>query len=475
MPPITPTRLSPRKKITSLPSSPSSSYISCSVSFQDVVNSMNGPLFPPDHTEQQQRRGASTSESSRTPAQSELLKSLLKVAEWDGDERRRARCKNTERAPRPTSSANNGTKARCIACSAATAPTSNASASISSRGTAISRTNSWLSFGSRVSSTASISTVATTPATSPISSWLKSAPPAVTASKNEKILAGIVKKQTLKHSCSTKDNTLTFVPLSECPLTLSAPKVIPLATEIDEGSDGVLSFTPGDNKKVGILGSFVELARGFQSAYVKAAMFSVTVDPYGSESTSMSRSPSSSFSRSPPRGTRANPGVGKKTKTPLPAGYRVNRSDIGVFIAPTPDELVEAGDEADELIHYIPLLSPLHPQPTPTPSTPHRSTSVLRPDVVLKFPPQPFVHPSPYRPRTPPPHLSLRMRPIPNPVQLRLQALQNVLVSRGMVWEGRGREGMLGCGRDKVLGVGVEGRGRSGLSFGEVRIGRNVY
>jgi len=44
-----------------------------------------------------------------------------------------------------------------------------------------------------------------------------------------------------------------------------------------------------------------------------------------------------------------------------------------------------------------------------------------------------------------------------------------------MVWEGRGREGMLGCGRDKVLGVGVEGRGRSGLSFGEVRIGRNVY
>lgn len=439
---------------------------------------MHGPLFPPDHTEQQQqRRGASTSQSqARTPAQSELFKSLLKVVEWDDDERRRAKGKNAERVPRPTAT----DKAQCAACSAATTastPTSSASASISSRGTAISRTNSWLSFGSRVSSTASISTAATTPATSPISSWLKSAPPAVAASKNEKILVAVVKKQTLTHSCSTKHNTLTPVPLSECPLTFSAPKSTPTVTESNEDADGALSFIAGGNKKLGagFLGSFVELAKGFQTAYVKAAMFSVTVDPYGSGSASLSRSPSSSFSRSPPRGTRANLAVGRKAKTLLPAGYRVNRSDIGVFIALSPGELVEAEDEADELIHYIPLLSPFPPPTPPVSSTPRRSTSVLRQDIVLKFPPQPFVQRSPYRPRTPPPQLSLRTRPIPNPVQLRLRALQNVLISRGMVWEGRGREGMLGCGRDKVLGVGVEGRGRSGLSLGEVRVGRSVY
>jgi hypothetical protein len=446
---ITPPRRainSPKKKEVSLPSSSSRN-----VSFKDVVNSMHGPLFSPDPTEQTERRRSSDpspqSHSRRRSARHELLDSLLKVVEWDEDERRRVKGKGIEQRARAPKSQS----IECAACSAPAAP----SASVSSgSSTAISRTSSWLSFGSRVSSTASISTAVTTPATSPISSWLKSAtPPSLSAAYEN------VTTVTQPHSCSSK--RLTTVSLADCPLGLPDCES---KTQVDDSkteSDGALTFsvrgrrssTFGKRMSLGVT-SLVELAKGFQTACINATLFSATLasDPYAS--CAQPRSPSTS--RSPSRFGKKQDG-GRTNfittdRTLKPAGYRVLSSDVGVFTAPTPESLATAV----EVIHFIPLVSPF--------------SSTSRVLIPANQPPWSLLQPSPFRPRDPPPHLVYRMRPISNPVLLRLRALQNVLVERGKEWEGRGREGGLGYGRERVLGVAFEGRGRSGLGC-ELRVG----
>ena len=419
------------------------------VPFKDVVSSMHGPLFPPDHTEQSERRRSSNhspqSHSRRRSARHELLDSLVKVVEWDGDERRRVKGKGVEqraRAPKSQSTA-------CAACSASTAP----SVSVSSRSsTALSRTSSWLSFGSRVSSTTSVSSAVTTPATSPISSWLKSAAPPSLSAACEKVVAI---QPPPHHSCSPK--RLTAVSLADCPLGLPDSES---KTQVDDSkaeSDGALTFkvrgrkssTLGKRMSLGV-SSFVELAKGFQTAYINATLFSVTLasDPYASRAQPRSLS----TSRSPPRTVKKQDGGHTNTSTTnrtlKSTGYRVLSSDVGIFTAPTPESLAAA-----EVIHFIPMVSLF-------PSSPLKSRALIPTNM------PPFS----YRPRDLPPHLVYRMRPISNPVLLRLRALQNVLVERGKEWEGRGREGGLGCGRERVLGVAFEGRGRSGLGC-ELRVG----
>ena len=76
-----------------------------------------------------------------------------------------------------------------------------------------------------------------------------------------------------------------------------------------------------------------------------------------------------------------------------------------------------------------------------------------------------FVTPSPLRPRDAPVGLRCRIRPIANPVLLRLKALQNVCAGEGVEWEGRAREGALGFGRDRLQGIAFDGIGRSRLSW----------
>ena len=76
-----------------------------------------------------------------------------------------------------------------------------------------------------------------------------------------------------------------------------------------------------------------------------------------------------------------------------------------------------------------------------------------------------FVTPSPLRPREAPTTLRYRIRPIANPVLLRLKALQNVCAGEGVEWEGRAREGALGFGCDRLRGVAFDGIGRSRLGW----------
>jgi hypothetical protein len=179
-------------------------------------------------------------------------------------------------------------------------------------------------------------------------------------------------------------------------------------------------------------------------------LFSVSVasDPYvfraQLRSSSMLRSSTPFIAKKQGRG-----------RTPKPMGYRVLSSDVCAFTASDS----EPHTVITEASHFIPLVSPFPPSP---------STSRSPSPTNVKF--LSLLQPSPYRSRDTPPHLVYRMRPISNPVLLRLRALQNVLEERGKEWEGRGRDGGLGCGRERVLGVAFEGRGRSGLGC-ELRVG----
>jgi len=135
-----------------------------------------------------------------------------------------------------------------------------------------------------------------------------------------------------------------------------------------------------------------------------------------------------------------------KAETRLrPPGYRACYADVSTFLTAEP---VAARLHPNS----IPLRFPYTPASTPVPSR------------TLTFPPPLPIPRSPFRPTEPPPSLLLRLRPIGNPVVLRLLALQNILGERGKEWEGRAPDGALGCGKERLVGVGWEGLGPSGLS-----------
>ncbi|KAG1757098.1 hypothetical protein EDB19DRAFT_1924058 [Suillus lakei] len=160
----------------------------------------------------------------------------------------------------------------------------------------------------------------------------------------------------------------------------------------------------------------IDVAKGLQSAYITTTMFTSRAGPSNRKS----------FCR---------------------YGYRARPADVKKFTSPT----TPSPTSSPEPIHFIPLVSPFPAAPGAT-LVLHRSASSHS-----------LVTPSPLRPRTPPTALAYRMRPVANPEILRLRALQNLMCARGKEWEGRGREGGLGCGKERMLGIAFEGRGPSGL------------
>lgn len=189
----------------------------------------------------------------------------------------------------------------------------------------------------------------------------------------------------------------------------------------------------------------MDLAAQFQRAYVKATLFSVGADLYAySRSRSTSRGTSSS--RSPPR----HAARGASSKDLLrPEGYRVCAADVAIFVALPAD----------------------HPPPQPTRTLiplwgAGEYAGALTYERVFPLPPP--IPRSPFRLPYPPPTIASRLRPVANPVVLRLQALQNVCAGHALAWEGRAKEGRMCAGKEKMVGVAWEGIGRSGLSW-EVR------
>jgi hypothetical protein len=375
---------------------------------------MNGQLFPLDPSERAEdaRRIAglpipgSTPHRRKASLRAELLESLLQVVEWHDGERRKAKGKEVVREQHTLKSP-------------ARAPTplplvpSSLSATFLS---STSRSSSWLSFGSWRSTGTDITT--------PDSPVL----PSPTCS--QPCLPTLVESQRELHP------RCAFVRISVEESPLCPPITSPTPLEDDNPPSG--SATEGFSS-LAIRGALVkrvtrsvttivEAAKGLQSAYITATMFTAGT-PY------------QPVTPSQPRGSLRCQRQARRE------GYRALAKDVQRF---TDNKSIS---QISEPVHFIPLVS-----------QPSGSAGLPKPPV----PKNAFIFPSPLRPRTPPAALAYRMRPVANPAVLRLRALQNLMYARGKEWEGRAREGGLGCGKERMLGIAFEGRGRSGLGC-EVR------
>ncbi|KAI6120562.1 hypothetical protein EDD16DRAFT_1692049 [Pisolithus croceorrhizus] len=399
------------------------------VCFKEVIKSMNGRLFPPDISEQvvDARRIAGLSSSSnstrhrrRTSARAELLDDLLQPVERKGD-RRKAPASD---APRRRAA----NLSQSVVRDSAPIPSPQSSESLTSISSPLSsRSNSWFSFGSWRSSCTDV-TIPDAQVTTPSKCSLP-------------VLPSLHENQRDYHypRCS-------FVPISleDSPLTLPGPLRSKRHTSGDRCNSVVRAdraASPSDRMRQSFLHrvscsvtGLVEAARHLQVAYVHAAL--LTVGPPVSTNVESLQYPP----HQPRRPTQ-------------PKGYRAYTGDVKKFTSPDPTTTTTLV----EPVLFIPLVN-LAPRPPSFGGLPQNR--LLTTDAVII--------PSPLRPRTPPAVLAYRLRPIANPAVLRLRALQNLMCARGKEWEGRAREGGLGCGKERMFGVAFEGRGRSGLGC-EVR------
>ncbi|GLB43505.1 hypothetical protein LshimejAT787_1400170 [Lyophyllum shimeji] len=482
------------------------------VPFSDVLASMQGPLFP------LKRRAASplatnASQDRKKRREAELLESLLKVVESEEDERRRRKGKAPEKPPvrrrrtHPTSP--------CAACSDSSSSAS--SSSYSSPSSSVSPTpsrRSWLSFSSASSST---STAATTPSSSPPTWFSKSASPTRKVRPKSWFL-GPPSPHTFTspppHSCRPCTHR-THVAPADSPLQITtAARPEPSRTRhhpLPASASNPITISPLDdtvtphNVVIRRISQLLDLAKGFQHAYMNAAMFAVS-----SASDSLDdRHVSAPSVLSVPSRKHTSP---RSTWRPLgPPGQRVSAADVKVFLDTSPS----SRNPSPSRTSLSSSRSPSTPAPPPRPiplrsrntaadddddspdgdayNEPSQSRTVLPNPLPypLRFKPQPVPCRSPFRVHA---HLCdtrnsgevhgppwgvpaihagangavvLRVRAVENPVYLRVKAAENVSAARGGVGSGKVREGGggggMGSAGEKVLQIAYEGIGRSWL------------
>lgn len=246
--------------------------------------------------------------------------------------------------------------------------------------------------------------------------------------------------------CGT--HSLAPIDLKECPLFFETRSSTQLNAPSSVHQPKSRShFTTRLVRKIGVsVSTLMDVAAQFQASYLRTTAFIVQLETDSPDD----ETPESPWDVKPPTApTKAKAKSKAKVLLPFdPSNPRAKISEAAVFIkgSSRSEEEEEAGEE-----HYtlIQLLAPSERR-NPSPST--SSLSV-------------FITPSPLRPREAPTSLRYRIRPIANPVLLRLKALQNVCAGEGVEWEGRAREGALGFGRDRLQGVAFDGIGRSRLSW----------
>jgi hypothetical protein len=195
----------------------------------------------------------------------------------------------------------------------------------------------------------------------------------------------------------------------------------------DATSKDRASVSPLFNCVVDILG----LAKDFHKSYIGATVLGVSV-------------------LSDSCHDRGNNTAEIKPPALRPPGYRARSKDVAAFLR------VSLPESKGQSPQNIPLRCSSSPALRPCTAIPSHERI---------FPPLPALPRSPFRPSEPPSSPSLRLRPIENPVTLRLRALQNVLCERGQRWEGHAPDGALGCGRERLVSIGWDGLGRSALSW----------
>lgn len=379
------------------------------VSFKEVAYRMQGSLFPDDEPEARCMR-------PRSSSQEKLFSSLLADVHREGLQRKGTANKGkqpdytrnwvADRLVRTSTISSTS----CLACSADTTAS-------------ISRTNSWAS----CTSSGSISTLVTSPPNSPNCDKVPLPP----------LIDDINFRQKVIHSCrQLRKSKLTPVPLSKSPLLWNDSDGLELrvASTCDSSQDqrGVQGTNVVLARMKRSFSSLLDLANKVQLSYIRTIQFSVPL-------------PLDSSFLSAPQGA-TNTRSTRKTLSSKPLGYRACPSEVQKF-APYLDrrpirELNFASETNIPLVEFNPEHS-----------------------VPRVFSPLAFIPPSPLRPRhqlcTP----EWRLRPVANPVTLRLKALSNRLYERGIAWEGRAHTGSLGCGRERLTGVAFEGLGGSRLAF----------
>ncbi|KAF9532108.1 hypothetical protein CPB83DRAFT_848360 [Crepidotus variabilis] len=488
---------------------------SAGVPFRDVLQSMQGQLFPPTADEEHQRRSrgettpATSISRSRTQSQPRLkrrdmalMEALLEEVKYSEEERKSRKgkgkaqdCSSRRRSP------------ACVACSSMSrSPLSSPSLadSSSSSSSSVSRTSSWLSFRSSSSSSSSLSssTELTTPSTSPTkSSWFASRPRSwVSASTLTEAPGSICVSTPLRHSCR-RGNSLTPISLCDGPLEMQVSSMSTTTTthtthaisfsyegrrQRTSSTSSVQAAKDGAGLLVRRVSRFVELAKGFQNAYVTAALFSVAVSYEAFDEENARRS----------KATASTDVIARRLPATLkPSGSRASLKDVKLFLQREESTSVSGlcystTSPSDPLPEpkYIPLICPFPPTSF---STPPRTILPTPLPYQIHFKPIPKPSRSPFRcqamgsdegsntecypsasslPSQPvlPTQITWRIRFVANPAYLRLKALQNIVWSAGGQWEGCARETALGGGRERVVGVAYEGVGRSALGSGIV-------
>ncbi|CAA7268065.1 unnamed protein product [Cyclocybe aegerita] len=465
---------------------------SCSIPFTDVLRSMEGALFPITNEERIQRQRCTSPVTSRSRSRTHsqpkqqrrdalLLNALLADIQRSDEERKNRKGKQPAEPRRPLP---------CLACSS-TSPLSSPTSTISSSSSSsVPRTSSWLSFRG-VSSASSSSTDLTTPSSSPISTpksaWFISSRPKSWMSGSGLSDSFTSSPPRLRHSCRPRTRS-TPIALADGPLPLPQPvKTAPISYPGRQRSTSqVRAAKEGAGALARRMSKFVELARGFQNAYVTVALFSVAASCDSFDD----RDPLAYEADSAKQDTLA---VAQAPRPKLrPAGSRASVQDVAKFLCPVAPAVASSSDErssspshdtsapCEPLPRYIQLTCPF--PPTAPPRTPLPDPLPYK----LHFQPIPTPTRSPFRfhalselhtmyPASEPEpcllsagvgQITWRIRSVGNPAYLRLKALHNVVWRRGVKWEGCGRETALGGGRERVVGVAYEGVGRSLLSRG---------
>ncbi|KAG5652928.1 hypothetical protein H0H81_003071 [Sphagnurus paluster] len=440
------------------------------VPFSTVLASMQGPLFPP---ESRPASSAQLNQHGRRRREAELLDSLLKVVEWEVDERRRRKGKAPEQPALRRRDSTKSTTSRCAACSSPS-PSSSVSPAPSRR--------SWLSFSSASSSTAS--TAATTPSSSPPSSSWPSKSVSPTRTKPW-FLASPSRRShqpaPVLHACKPCAHLSPVAP-ADCPLPLSAPissiATPPAASPVTPPTDATDDAHSPAGRVLRHLAHVLDLAKGFQHAYMQATMFAIATPPHARDDGDDDHASALLLAR-----LVSTTSTLTHAARPLPPhGQRVRTADVQAFLAasactaspPHPHPIPlracspsAAGypveDDADPALppHTVlpsPLPYTLHFKPHPVP--PRAPFRVL----ALAQPPQPapsscsaygYAHAE---------EVQFRIRTVENPLFLRARAMENAFVRAGGWERPLSAGGAMGGGREKVLRIACEGIGRSGLA-----------
>ncbi|KAH6917086.1 hypothetical protein BKA70DRAFT_1251322 [Coprinopsis sp. MPI-PUGE-AT-0042] len=302
------------------------------VPFSDVVQSMQGDLFPVTNEERRSRarRKESPSPSTSRPRtcsqikrmrENDLLQCLLDGIDQIPTTDVKGKGKAIRRPKRLL------TAELCAACKRSpSSASSSASSPTSSR-------ISWLSFRS---STSSVSTAATTPSSSP--GWFKSSSLPRRQSSWLSTTSSTSSQSHEGDACDCLRRTLVPVDISETPLASTpgpALKASPYAaptlrrtTSATEG--GAVAAKELVHVVSSTVSHFLDIVHGFQQAYVTAAQFSVAASGDVWEERSFSF-----LERED--GTREVSGYGKKSTPPTraaePAARRVSVRDVAYFLA----------------------------------------------------------------------------------------------------------------------------------------------